>query len=125
MLTGFGMMVFCSIVLAETAWGIKRETVTLTDFHGTQVLDTFDKLNKMIEDRVTPSQPYIVSLDALRDELAQAQTGIKTRAWASICLLFLKMFLTVLVALCYTRHVKEQANQRLKNSGNSTSAGEA
>ena len=125
MITGLVMAVFCSIVLAEAAWGIKRETVTLSDFHGTQVLATFEEINKTIKDRVTPSQPYIVSLDALRDDLAQAQTGIQAKAWVSICLLFLKMFLTVLVALCYTRHVKEQANQRLKISGNSTSAGEA
>ena len=92
--------------------------MTLRDFHGTQVLATFEELNKTIQDRITPSQPYIVSLDALRDDLARAQIGIQDMAWASICLLFLKMLLTVLAALCYTRHLKEQVNQRLKISGN-------
>ena len=32
--TKLSMLVLCSIILAEASWGIRRETITLQDFHG-------------------------------------------------------------------------------------------
>ena len=70
MYTSISMVILSSIFLTEACWSLKRESMTLTDYHGTELIAELSELNEIIRDRIEPSKPYSVDLEAVRDELA-------------------------------------------------------
>ena len=50
--------------------------MTLLDYNGTELIANFTQFKSMIVEHMEPSEPYLVSLDAVRGELAQSQVGI-------------------------------------------------
>ena len=66
------MSIFSVGILYDTACGIARSADTLIDYYGSEVIDELNDYNRVLAESVTPSEPYRLSLSAVREELASS-----------------------------------------------------